>query len=265
MKRIIFSLIIASMICSVFGQDFEVSPVAVNFTAEPGENQIRKINIINHSPRPQKYQFKINDFVLDTEGVIKPLPLGANKRSCAAWLTINPSFIELGPNQSTTVDMIITVPKDGFTARWANVGVEPVKEQNAFEADKNLSQGVLIVPRISIQVRQSPRSNRSYRAGIDNLREVTKPTDINRIFEVMVQNTGENILSANVHLILANVNTGDEQKFEATNFTIYPDGKRLLKLQIPRTIAQGKYALAAILDYGHRQPLEGTQLIIDVK
>lgn len=263
MKRIIFSVFLASIVCSLFGQDFEVSPVAVNFTAEPGENQVRKINIINHSPRPQKYQFKINDFLLDTDGVVRPMALGINKRSCAEWLTLNPSFIELGPNQSATVDMIITVPKDGFTARWANVGVEPVKEQNAFEADKNLSQGVLIVPRISIQVRQSPRSNRSYRASINNLREITKPTDTNRVFEVMVQNSGDNILSANVHLILANVNSGDEQKFEATNFTIYPDGKRLLKLHVPRNIAKGKYALAAILDYGHRQPLEGTQLMID--
>ena len=263
MKRIIFSVFLASIVCSLFGQDFEVSPVAVNFTAEPGENQVRKINIINHSPRPQKYQFKINDFLLDTDGVVRPMALGINKRSCAEWLTLNPSFIELGPNQSATVDMIITVPKDGFTARWANVGVEPVKEQNAFEADKNLSQGVLIVPRISIQVRQSPRSNRSYRASINNLREITKPTDTNRVFEVMVQNSGDNILSANVHLILANVNSGDEQKFEATNFSIYPDGKRLLKLHVPRNIAKGKYALAAILDYGHRQPLEGTQLMID--
>ena len=201
--------------------------------------------------------------MLDTDGVVRPMALGINKRSCAEWLTLNPSFIELGPNQSATVDMIITVPKDGFTARWANVGVEPVKEQNAFEADKNLSQGVLIVPRISIQVRQSPRSNRSYRASINNLREITKPTDTNRVFEVMVQNSGDNILSANVHLILANVNSGDEQKFEATNFSIYPDGKRLLKLHVPRNIAKGKYALAAILDYGHRQPLEGTQLMID--
>ena len=263
MKRIIFSVFLASIVCSLFGQDFEVSPVAVNFSAEPGENQVRKINIINHSPRPQKYQFKINDFLLDTDGVVRPMALGINKRSCAEWLTLNPSFIELGPNQSATVDMIITVPKDGFTARWANVGVEPVKEQNAFEADKNLSQGVLIVPRFSIQVRQSPRSNRSYRASINNLREITKPTDTNRVFEVMVQNSGDNILSANVHLILANVNSGDEQKFEATNFTIYPDGKRLLKLHVPRNIAKGKYALAAILDYGHRQPLEGTQLMID--
>lgn len=263
MKRIIFSVFLASIVCSLFGQDFEVSPVAVNFTAEPGENQVRKINIINHSPRPQKYQFKINDFLLDTDGVVRPMALGINKRSCAEWLTLNPSFIELGPNQSATVDMIITVPKDGFTARWANVGVEPVKEQNAFEADKNLSQGVLIVPRISIQVRQSPRSNRSYKASINNLREITKPTDTNRVFEVMVQNSGDNILSANVHLILANVNSGDEQKFEATNFSIYPDGKRLLKLHVPRNIAKGKYALAAILDYGHRQPLEGTQLMID--
>ena len=263
MKRIIFSVFLASIVCSLFGQDFEVSPVAVNFTAEPGENQVRKINIINHSPRPQKYQFKINDFLLDTDGVVRPMALGINKRSCAEWLTLNPSFIELGPNQSATVDMIITVPKDGFTARWANVGVEPVKEQNAFEADKNLSQGVLIVPRISIQVRQSPRSNRSYRASINNLREITKTTDTIRVFEVMVQNSGDNILSANVHLILANVNSGDEQKFEATNFTIYPDGKRLLKLHVPRNIAKGKYALAAILDYGHRQPLEGTQLMID--
>ena len=48
-------------------------------------------------------------------------------------------------------------------------------------------------------------------------------------------------------------------------FILYPDGTRIVKLSIPNTLEKGKYALAAILDYGHRQPLGGTQMMLDVK
>lgn len=248
-----------------FSQDFEVSPVVMNFNAEPGEIQKKQITLINHSAQPQKYNLKISDFIMDADGNRKIVPLGSSKRSCSDWLNINPSFIELNPNQTAQLDVMMTVPKDGFSSRWCMIHVEVAKEQSAFEADKTLATGVLLVPRIVVMVKQSPRSNSNYKATINELKEITKRTDKQQNFEVTINNTGDNIIDANVYLTLANLQTGKEEKFGITKTTVYPDASRKVTLQMPRITVKGKYVLAAILDYGHRQPLGGTQLMLEIK
>lgn len=262
LKSILVLLIFSAV---TFAQDFEVSPVLMSFNAEPGEIQTQKINLINHSARPQKYLLKLSDYDVDKNGNKKPVPLGKSPRSCAQWITLNPSLIELNPNQSGTIEAIITVPKEGYGARWGMITVEPVEEKTAFEADKNLVSGVLIVPRIVILFKQSPKTNRNYKASLTDLKEVTKKGDLFRSFEVTINNTGDNIIDASVHLALANMETAIEEKFNAVKVTVYPDQARVVKLQLPKNTGAGKFALAAIMDYGHRQPLEGTQILLEAK
>ncbi|MDP4239751.1 MAG: hypothetical protein Q8904_09830 [Bacteroidota bacterium] len=249
----------------LYAQDFEVSPVLMSFNADPGEIQTKQINLINHSSIPQKYVLKVSDYVTDKDGNKKSVPAGKSKRSCADWVTINPSIIELNPNQSAIIEALMTVPKDGFSAKWCMICVEVTKEQTAFEADKSLATGVVLVPRITILVKQSPRNNTNYKATISGLREITKAGDPQRTFEVQVANTGDNIIDANVNLALADMQTAKEDKFSPVKVTVYPDAVRTVKLQLPAKLNKGKYALAAILDYGHRQPMEGTQMLLEVK
>jgi len=265
MFRLIISFCFLLFIFIASAQDFEVAPVVINFTANPGEIQTKQINLINHSPKPQKYTLKLSDYEIDAEGNKKAVPLGTSKRSCADWITLNPSFVELNPNQSISIEALMTVPKDGFNARWGIIYVEVSKEQSSSDVDKNLATGVVLIPRIVIIVNQSPPSNNNYKASITGLKEVSKPGDKLRSFEVLVTNIGDNVIEANVSLALANIQTAKEEKFSPVKVTVYPDASRTVTLQLPSTLTKGKYALAAILDYGHRQPLEGTQLMLDVK
>ena len=265
MRRITSFFCVLFLTSFLFAQDFEVSPVLMNFTADPGEIQKKEINIINHSGKPQKYSLKLADYVLQKDGTKKAIPLGTSKRSCADWLTLNPSIIELNPNQSAKIEALMAVPKDGFSAKWCLIQVEVAKEQTTFEADKTLAAGVMLVPRIIILVKQSPKSNNNYKATISGLKEVTKPGDKQRSFEVLITNNGDNVIDANVNLALADMQTAKEQKFSPLKVSVYPDASRIVKLQLPEVLTKGKYALAAILDYGHRQPLGGTQMLVEVK
>lgn len=261
-KTVFFALFFFS---GVFAQDFEVSPVLMSFTANPGEIQNKQITVINHSSTPQRYSLKAADYVVDKEGNKKPALPGTTKRSCSDWITLNPSLLELNPNQSATIEAIMTVPKDGFSSKWCMIMVEVAKEQTTFEADKSLATGVLITPRIIILVKQSPKSNTNYKASISGLKEVTKPGELQRSFEVLITNMGDNVIDANINLALADLQTTKEEKYPSTKVTVYPDGIRLVKLQLPKELTKGKYALAAIMDYGHRQPLGGTQMLLEIK
>lgn len=262
MKRIVAFLTFCVWVFAMPAQDFEVSPVLMSFNANPGEIQQQRVHLINHSDKPQKYVFKVQDYELDSLGNKLPVPLGTSKRSCANWLTINPSFVELNPNQAIDLDVMMTVPKDGYSAKWCMIAVQAMEEQSMSEADKSLNTGVKLVPRIVILVKQTPLSNKNYKAKIADLHEVTKPNDLFRSFEATIINMGDNIIDGSVYLTLADLQTAEEERFESQKVTVYPDNVRKVVLQLPKRIDNKKYVLAAILDYGHRQPLEGVQLLL---
>ncbi len=246
-------------------QDFEVSPVVLNFNADPGEIQQAKVTIRNHANIKQTYTFNLGDFEVDDSGKKKRIPAGTSSRSCADWITISPAFVELNPNEEREINVIMTVPKGNSSSKWSMIYVQASNEQDESPVDKELATGIKVVPRIVILVNQSSKVNTNYQAKISNLVEVTETTDSLHTFNVVVENTGDKIIEANVQLALANLTTAQEQKFEKQMMRVYPGEKKTFTLVLPdQEFEPGQYALAAILDYGHGTNLEGTQILIDL-
>ena len=246
-------------------QDFEVAPVVLNYNANPGEIQQSTVTIRNHANIKQAFTFIVGDFEVDENGQKKRMPAGTSSRSCADWITINPSLLELNPNEERQINVIITVPKDGFASKWAMIYAQAATEQKENPVDKELGTGIRLTPRIVILVTQSPKVNNNYKAGIKNLKEITTIKDSLRTFEMLVENNGDKIIEAKVNLAIGNMLTGKEEKFPGTMRKIYPGEKRKYLLTIPDSIAPGEYALLALLNYGHGTNLEGDQIIISIE
>ncbi len=249
----------------VFSQDFEVAPVLMNFTANPGEIQNRTLTIRNHSPERQKYTFNLSDYEPDESGTKQRFEPGTTDHSLFNWININPAFVELNPNESAEIEVIMSVPRNGYATRWGMINVEVAKEQRPSEADKQLATGVIIVPRIVVLVKQSPRANQNYQAKIMELKEVTKPGKKLRSFEALISNEGDKVIDAKVFLALANLETAEEQQFRETRFTIYPGFSRRVELSLPIDPQPGSYALAMLMDYGNNSAIEGVQMLLEVK
>jgi hypothetical protein len=267
MKGFVFNIIILLTIFStqVFSQDFEVAPVLINFDANPGESQTRTLTIRNHNPEIQKFSFNLSDYNLDENGTKIREDAGSSVRSLFSWLNINPAFVELNPNETAEIELILTVPRTGFNTRWGMIDVEVAKEQAASSADKQLATGVIIVPRIVVLVKQSPRANQNYKATINNFQEVTESGDKFRSFEAIISNEGDKVIDAKVFLALANLETAEEQQFKKTNFTVYPGFNRKVKLSLPVEPGVGSYALAMLMDYGNNSAIEGVQMLLEVE
>ena len=248
---------------SAKSQDFEVAPVILSYDADPGGIQTKKMTIRNHDALKQSFEFQLGDYELDDKGKKKRLPAGESKHSVADMITINPALVELNPNEEVTVDVILTVPKSIEGSRWGMIYVQAAKEQTENALDKTLATGVVLKPRIVVLVSQVPKSSTNYMASIDRLKEITKEGDKSRSFSAVVSNTGDNPIKARVHLVLANIATAEETEFDPTEVTVLPDGEREVVLRLPKNIDPGKYALGAILDYGHRSVLEGAQIMIE--
>lgn len=247
-----------------FCQDFEVAPVVINFDANPGEIQQASLTVRNHANIKQVFTLTLGDFVIDENGQKKRVAGGTTDKSCAGWVTLTPSFLELNPNEEKTVKVLITVPKDGADTKWCMAYVQSSEEQTENPVDKKLAAGIKVTPRIAVLINQSPKSNNNYKGKIYDLKDVSQPEDSVLTYNVTVENIGDKILEANVQLYLANLTTAKEQKFKGKMERVYPGEKRIFTLNIPKNAGTGKHALAAILDYGHGTSLEGTQIMVDL-
>jgi hypothetical protein len=263
-KLLLINLLITWAAC-VYSQDFEVAPVLISFDANPGENQNKSLTVRNHGNERQKFVLNLVDYTLNEEGSKIAQEAGSSNRSLADWLTVNPSFVELNPNESAGVDLIMTVPRTGFSTRWGMIQVEVAKEQVASEADKQLTTGVVIVPRIVVLVKQSPRSNQNYSGTVSGLKEVEGTQSELMSFEAMLTNTGDKILDGKVFLALANLETAEEKQFNPISVSVYPDQSRRVVLTLPEHPEPGQYALAFLMDYGQRAAIEGEQILLTIE
>ncbi len=265
LKKIVFILIVLKIPVFAFSQDFEVAPGIMNFTAEPGESKTMALTIINHANVDQEFNIMVKDFMFNKEGELIQMPEGSTEHSLAKWISINPPHLNLKPNESQQVLVSIQAPVDDYTTRWANLIIRSVEEQTAAFADKKVKTGLLVAGQIVVQIYQSPKSNINYKMKITGLTEITTGQDTIRRFKALVDNIGDKITNCKVTLLANNLSTAEETILQTINFKMLPDGQREIILKMSKdALPPGKYAIAAILDYGKQSNLEGTQMVIAV-
>lgn len=261
-----FSLLLAGLFTlSAYAQDLEVAPIRVNFNIAPGETQSRTVSVKNHSNRKETVTMRIQDFLVQRSGEREMLPGGSTRNTIASWITMNPSILELEPNEERTVQLNLQAPVDDYSSRWGIMSFATAVEQPVFSADRDLQTGVSISGRIDIFLSYNPRGGDLGRLEISNLREVDSENTEERSFLVNLENVGERIINGQLFLIASNLQTAQEQRFRTVEVSTYPQTVRTVTLSLPKTLAPGRYSLAAILDYPGSTSLKGTQIIIDVE
>jgi len=260
----LFSIVVVSF-QSALAQGFEVSPVILEFNAEPATSMTKTVTISNYFNQRRAFNLTLGDFDRNQKGEKAYSKAGQMKRSCADWITISPSFVEVNPNESKDITVTMNVPSGKKETRWSMIYVKAAKEQTSFNADKGFAGGVVVSPTIGIQVYQSPKSNTNYKAALSNLRELTEATDKDRKLSVFVENLGDKNLKCKMYLLIANLETATEEKTSTIVFPLLPGRSREAELKLPKKLAKGKYSIAAILDYGHGSDLEGIQTEIEIR
>jgi len=265
MNRFLGFIIVQIFMFNVFGQDFEVSPLKLYFNADPGESQTRYIKVKNHESKVETFILSVSDYNIDSKGKGSYVDAGSLKNSIADWLSIAPSFFELNPNEEKEIAITLQQPADNIASKWGIIFIRTAQEQTAYSADQGLAAGMTVSGRIAIHVYQTPGINKSFKATISNLNELTVKTDTIRTFSVLVNNLEDRITPCKVYLIATDIETAEETMFDADEFVMFPKSSRKLELYMERILPKGTYSLAAILDYGSSSNLEGTQTVITVE
>ena len=246
-------------------QQLEVTPVKLNFTANPGSSQTKQVHVRNKGATEQNFVFNLNDWLTDETGDVKYFSPGTVDRSCSNWLTVSPPLLTLQPNETGTVNVTILVPENDNSTKWSVMFVQSAEEKTGAGAiDKNIQMGIRVAARIAIPIFQSPASNTLYKGTIEGLTE-TVNSDSTRTYETKVINLGDKILNCKVFFTVSNIATAEEFTSEPFEFSLLPETSRDITYTLDKELAPGKYSVAAILDYGYNDELEGVQLDIEVK
>ncbi|TVQ16521.1 MAG: hypothetical protein EA361_04025 [Bacteroidetes bacterium] len=245
-------------------QDFEVAPVRVVFNAAPGETQSRTVTIKNHGNRKETITLRMQDFLVQRDGKMEMLPAGSTRNSIASWVTINPGFIEMEPNESRTIQLNLQAPNDEYSSMWGVLSFVTTAEQTAFSADRDLQTGMSLAGRIDIFLSYIPATGEAGRIEINNLQEAESTNPEERLFTVNLDNLGERITAGKIFLVASNLRTGQEHRFRTIDVTTYPQSSRTVELTMPAGLTPGTYSVAAILDYPGSSSLKGTQITINV-
>ena len=261
-KIISLFLLFLFILISLNAQDFSVAPVRVDFKANPGESENQSITIKNHGNKELSLLLSMRDFLMKRDGSKEFLETESTNHSIAEFITINPNYLELNPNESANVQLNLQAPVNDMGSKWGVLTVTSSREQEAFSADDNLQASFNISGSVSVFVYHSPQANQNYEVKISNLAEMGQ-TDSTRNFSAIIDNTGDKRARCKMFLIAANLNTGKEQQFNQSTVIVYPNTTREVTLTLPRSLSKGRYSLSAVLDYGG-STLEGTQMIIQV-
>jgi hypothetical protein len=258
---IAFLLLISS---TLVAQNLNVTPAKVNFNLEPGESYETELIIRNTATKKQKINLTLGDFVLDPNGQSAFSDANSTSFSCADWLILSPSFVELNPNQVKKVKVKIQVPENGVTTRWAMIFVEPAEEQLSVEkADKTLTLGAEVTTRVGIPIFQNPRTAGIVKADIQNLKEVK--TDSTHYFTSEILNEGDKLIEGEIYTVFSNIETGEEVEMPIQNLTVLPKNTRNYIFNLPTDLPKGKYVLTVVLDYDAEADQEGIRLDLEIK
>jgi len=258
-------VVLTMVTTTAISQELEVSPGTLMFKTNPGSSQTQQIYVRNKAKTEQAFIFNLADWLTDDKGDIKYFKPGTTGRSCADWITVSPSLITLQPNESVRVNVTMLVPNNDPSTKWAVLFVESAVEKTGAKAiDKDVQMGLQVAVRIAVPIYQSPTSNTLYKGALEGLEETIDSTG-QRTYKSQVINLGDKILNCKVYFTISNLDTADETTSNPIEFSLLPESSKYVEFTTEKPLEKGRYSIAAILDYGYNDELEGIQLDVEVK
>lgn len=266
MRKLALGLLaLTAVVHTLPAQDFEVSPVVLNFNCDPGATQVKTITVKNHGNSTQSFLVSLSDFSINAQGKREYGAANTTKRGLGDWITITPMFFETAPGGEQEISISVQPPVDEYGSRWGSLSIRTAAEKMSFEADKSLSAGVTLSSSIMVDIFQTSRGSGVLSAKIDQLRATEIQPDGRRRFTALLSNNSDVILTCKVYLILSDIATGNETVYPPIRLESFPKVTQRIELDLPKDIPAGTYALAAILDYDGSSSLEGTQMVLEIK
>jgi hypothetical protein len=244
-----------------------IRPATFDFHLHKGESAVTNVMVTNSQNKPMQIKLSLGDWVRDSAGNHNYFDAGVLPRSCARWVKLSQSFVEIPANSTSDFALTITAPDSASVdsaMRWAMLFVDFAEERTI---PKSTQAGVTTVmvkkQRLGLHIYQTPPSLHTKNLKMIDFKPVAGKKNTYRI---SVKNTGDVQIGCKAYLELTSLSeSGGGRRIEAEPFPMFPDQYRIVDIVIPDDVAKGKYNVIAVADAGEDVPLQAVQDEIEVK
>jgi hypothetical protein len=267
---------------------FSVEPASLDLTYPAGAVAARSIVVKNESDVPLHVEGKALPLAYDEEGELvqdeSTLAATPSKWSCAGWIELKPSSMDIRPGGQQVVRVTISIPRDQAGGRYANLvfTATPSGEGGGAGRGEAGSRASAETP--------SPRETPAWAgeagavvsltvgkqvekiAELSELRIEDGGPSVGLIFSTVFKNTGTTHVKPQVtfgikrHVVpesvpgVEYVGPGSWEDVDSVDLgelenTVLPGGTRLLRAGYARALESGRYMVEVTVRYGGKAPL----------
>lgn len=261
---VLFASVLSLSLC--IAQKVAIQPSILDFHLTPGNTESQVIRITNLSEEQLGFRAYLADWLRDSTGAHQYFRPDTLPHSCAGWVVLDKDFIEVPPGQNRELVVKLQAPSDRQSfaqMKWTMLFLQSGAEKDsAAMHNKDFNTRIRQLLRVGVHIYQTPPTLTHNSAKAIALKE--SPGEKNA-YDFYMENTGETMLQCKAHLELTNIETGKEFRSEKTEFPVFPEGHRKVRLMVPVNTPKGRYSTLAILDIGEGLPLEAVEKKIEVR
>ncbi|MGN7822985.1 hypothetical protein ACTJJB_22890 [Chitinophaga sp. 22536] len=240
-----------------------IKPSTIDFKLNNGQTGTAHVYIVNHLNKKKQFTLYLSDWIRDSLGVHVYTAPGSTERSCARWIKLDRTFVEVDTGQTADIPIKMMVPDSSAVTgemKWTMLFLETTEEQ-IVESPTGLKTNVTNKVRVGVHLYQTPPSLTYKDVKILSFDHADTSA---RICHITCQNTGTVQLECTGYLELSNIATGDKTKIDVPMFPLFPEQRRVVEFVIPDKVPKGKYSLIGVIDAGTDVPMEAAQEMIDI-
>ncbi|NML41300.1 hypothetical protein HHL17_29170 [Chitinophaga sp. G-6-1-13] len=240
-----------------------IKPSTIDFKLNNGQTGAAHVFIVNHLNKKKQFSLYLMDWIRDSLGVHVYTAPGTTERSCARWIKLERTFVEVDTGQTVDLPIKMQVPDSAAATgemKWTMLFLETTEEQ-VVESPTGLKTNVTNKVRVGVHLYQTPPSLTYKDVKILSFDHADTSA---RICHITCQNTGTVQLECTGYLELSNIATGDKTKIDVPMFPLFPEQRRVVEFVIPDKVPKGKYSLIGVIDAGTDVPMEAAQEMIDI-
>jgi hypothetical protein len=212
--------------------------------AHPGESYRGTIQIQNASDKIRNVRIYQRDYWFSYNGESKHDPAGTLERSNAEWISFNPELVELGPNETSTVNFEVKVPGEPLSGTyWSVIMVEGIVPPDT----TGFSSGVTINTAIRYAVQIVTNIGETGTSDIQFLGMELGRQEETTLLHVALENTGERMLRPELALELFDETGNSLGTVIANKVKTFPGTSVMITLQL-EGIKPGNYNGVLVAD-----------------
>lgn len=240
---------------------FSVAPLRFEFDLEKGRTGTASIRVSNNGKKPVSVKVYKRDFMVDPINQDIILPPGECRRGCAAWMSISPLNLDLGPKERKNVRISLTVPEDAKGTYWAFVFVEQSsKPTPVMKSKEGYDIKIHVKPRWGVRIHENVPGTGEKKGQVTDISVTPQTKETPLKVAVEFENTGNMLLRCNGYVEIRDQGGNEVETVQIGSkgrFSVYPDGKRLVSGTVSKRLPLGDYIALAIVDYGGEELVAG--------